>query len=316
MSTLSPDDVPTPACDELPEFALRLRQAREAQGLTIAEVAARLRLRRPVIEAIERADLETLGAAVFVRGYIAGYAQLLGLPAELADAAVPKPEPVPDQAPLLHSSQRMSHSRYLLDRYARRFVYVALTAAIVVPVVLLAMRDDLPAPAALLQPGEQLALGDETLGIDRIELSPETRLDTPPATAAALHFEQPVLASLAPIYTPRAQPPLMAAAPEQAETGVEPVPVSIPEQGLVLQMRGDSWVEIIGSNGQRLEHALLKQGTQRQYDLAQVARVLLGNGKAVQLYMNGKEVDLTPYRKANVVRFAVSSDGSLSPSGG
>ncbi|NIR61600.1 MAG: DUF4115 domain-containing protein [Gammaproteobacteria bacterium] len=60
----------------------RLRREREAQGLTLAGVAESLHLERRVVEALERDDLDHLPEATFVRGYLRGYARLLGLPAE------------------------------------------------------------------------------------------------------------------------------------------------------------------------------------------------------------------------------------------
>lgn len=313
---------PVPEVPEVPEYAVRLRQARLERGLEIADVASRMRLRRPLIEAMERGDLAALGAPVFVRGYIAGYAQLLGLPSELADEALPKVEAAA-AAPELHTNQSMSQGRYLLDRYARRFVYVALTASIVVPVVLLAMRDDLPAPATLLQPAGQMASNGDSLDIEPIELAPDTRLVNPSST----RFDQPVMASLAPIYSSRnAQQQLMTPAPPAApalmpeetpatdQAGV--VTGEIPEQGLVLHMVGESWIEVLGNDGKRLAHGVLQAGEMRQFDPGKVKQVVLGNGSAVEVRMNGAQVDLNPYRKANVVRFAVSSDGSLKPSGG
>ena len=115
---------------------LRLRTARETAGISLEDAAGRLKLRASILDALEREDLAALGAPVFARGYAASYARLLGLPEQIADRLFPREEVV--AAVPLQSAARVSHGRYLLDRYARRFVYVALTAAIVVPVVLLA----------------------------------------------------------------------------------------------------------------------------------------------------------------------------------
>jgi cytoskeleton protein RodZ len=38
---------------------------------------------------------------------------------------------------------------------------------------------------------------------------------------------------------------------------------------------------------------------------------MLGNASAVEVQQRGATLDLAPYRKANVARFAVSSDGSV-----
>ena len=58
----------------------RLREAREAANLTLAEVAARMRLEPRVLDLLEHDHYERLHGATFVRGYLSGYARLLDLP--------------------------------------------------------------------------------------------------------------------------------------------------------------------------------------------------------------------------------------------
>jgi cytoskeleton protein RodZ len=58
----------------------RLREAREAAKLTLAEVASRMRLEPQVLELLEHDRYEQLHGATFVRGYLSGYARLLDLP--------------------------------------------------------------------------------------------------------------------------------------------------------------------------------------------------------------------------------------------
>ena len=58
----------------------RLREAREAANLTLAEVASRMRLLPQVLESLENDHYEQLHGATFVRGYLSGYARLLDLP--------------------------------------------------------------------------------------------------------------------------------------------------------------------------------------------------------------------------------------------
>jgi len=58
----------------------RLREAREAAQLTVAEVASRLRLGPRVLDRLENDDYEQLHGPTFVRGYLSSYARLLDLP--------------------------------------------------------------------------------------------------------------------------------------------------------------------------------------------------------------------------------------------
>lgn len=57
----------------------QLQRAREAQGRTTRSVAASLNLAAGVIEALEEGDEANLPPSTFVRGYLRGYARLVGL---------------------------------------------------------------------------------------------------------------------------------------------------------------------------------------------------------------------------------------------
>ena len=58
-----------------------LREAREKTGMTVDKVATALLLHPAVVEALEVDAYDRLPAPTFVRGYLRGYARLLGLPA-------------------------------------------------------------------------------------------------------------------------------------------------------------------------------------------------------------------------------------------
>src|SRR3984885_805528 len=65
----------------------RLAAAREQAGMTLTQVAERLRLDIATLQALEAGQFQTLGAAVFVRGHLRHYAELVGLPVEEIEAA-------------------------------------------------------------------------------------------------------------------------------------------------------------------------------------------------------------------------------------
>ena len=60
-------------------FGDRLRQAREAAGVTLESIAGATRIQRRILEALERSDLGALPAATFVKGYIRAYADCLAI---------------------------------------------------------------------------------------------------------------------------------------------------------------------------------------------------------------------------------------------
>ena len=78
----------------------RLRAAREARGLSIEEVAERLRLNAALVLAMEQDRFALLGAPVFARGHLRNYAALVGVPepefmAECDVGEVPEPSFLP-----------------------------------------------------------------------------------------------------------------------------------------------------------------------------------------------------------------------------
>ena len=65
----------------------RLKQAREAAGMSIDDVAARLHMPARIVRSLEAEDWSRLGAPVFVRGQVRSYSRLMGL--VTAPAALP-----------------------------------------------------------------------------------------------------------------------------------------------------------------------------------------------------------------------------------
>jgi cytoskeleton protein RodZ len=75
------------------------RSAREARGLTLSDVAEQIHIRSVYLNAIETDDWASIGAAVYVRGFIRTYARFLALDGEAAvqafNAALPPERPAP-----------------------------------------------------------------------------------------------------------------------------------------------------------------------------------------------------------------------------
>lgn len=109
----------------------RLRAAREAAGLSVAEVASRLKTPSRFIEALEAEEWGRIGAPVFVRGQLRSYSRLLGLPVQPVQMAsgVAPIEPTP-LVPRTHTP-RMQR---IADQVGGRLVYIVITALIILPV--------------------------------------------------------------------------------------------------------------------------------------------------------------------------------------
>nr|WP_282440373.1 RodZ domain-containing protein [Stenotrophomonas indicatrix] len=264
-----------------------MRQAREAAGLTLEDVGQRLRMPVQVVRSLEQEQWQKLGAPVFVRGQLRSYARLLGVDvSELLEQAQVGPV-VP---PTLVSHTHTPRARRIAENLGRRALYVGITAVLAVP-VWFATRGHFDGTAP----------SPNTASLDVIPAAVPVTPAGPGSAAAA-----PAEVAAAPVTKPTATPYVASLAP---------VPRAAPAAAanLDMQFSGDSWVDIAGPDGGSVEKALIKAGETRSFTPGQVARVTLGNASAVQVQQNGAIVDLTPYQRANVARFQVSSEGSVVP---
>jgi cytoskeletal protein RodZ len=72
--------------DHMSALGEEFRSAREARGVTLSGVAEQIHIRSVYLNAIENEDWSSIGAPVYVRGFIRTYARFLGLDAEAAVA--------------------------------------------------------------------------------------------------------------------------------------------------------------------------------------------------------------------------------------
>ncbi len=282
------DDQTVNAFDTAAGCGARLRQAREAAGLTLEAVGQQLRMPVQVVKSLEEEQWQRLGAPVFVRGQLRSYARLLKV--DIGDV-LEQAHIGPIVPPQLVSHTHTPRARRIAESLGRRVLYVGITAVLAVP-VWFATRGHFDGTANT----------PNTASLDVIPAAvPVAGGDTPtapaPATAESAKPSAPsapYLASLTPVPRPAAAPVAVGG-------------------GLTLQFNGDSWIDITAPDGTTVEKALLKSGETRSFAPGQVARMVLGNASAVEVQQGGTIVDLSPYQRANVARFTVSSDGSVAP---
>ncbi len=109
----------------------RLKQAREAAGLGIDDVAAKLHMPARIVRSLEAEDWSRLGAPVFVRGQVRSYSRLMGLTtAPMMDALV---DVGPVEPSRLVSRTHTPQAQWWAEQVGRRLVYIVLTLFLVVP---------------------------------------------------------------------------------------------------------------------------------------------------------------------------------------
>lgn len=258
----------------------QLRRAREAAGLSLDQVAAQLRMPQQVVAALEDEQWSRLGASVFVRGQLRSYARLLkvDLGGLLEQARIAPIEP-----PKLVSHTHTPRLRRAAESIGRRAVYVVITAVLAVPVWYVISGNSNSAPPSTAS------------------------LDVVPSPAAAVAGQ-----SIAPVQAAAAVPapdtgPYIASMAPMAR------PVTTAPSALTLSFKGDSWVDITAPDGTTVEKALIRAGESRSFAAGQVGRMVLGNAAEVEVQQAAGNVDLAPYKRGNVARFTVSSEGSVAP---
>jgi len=280
------------------QMGQQLRLAREAAGLEVDTVAAQLRMQKGMIGALEQGDWSRLGALVFVRGHLRSYARLLGIELDALDEiAAPAPVAITPMA-------RSGRGQQMFERLGTRLVYVVITALIGVPVWIAAQR--------------HLAVPDKTLAValDIPEVQPVLPVPLPEEQAPLPASAGQIADAPAP-PAPVPAPPVITAAPPpltaMASLLPTPLPEPTPSADIILNLNQDSWIELYAPDGGSLEQNLIAAGEVRHFAHGQLGRVVIGNADGVSLRIGGEVQDLSGVRRANVARFAVSSDGSIRP---
>lgn len=299
-----------------------LHQAREGKNLSIAAIATQLNLDLRTIEALERGEHDRLPAPIFVRGYLRGYARLVGVSEdEVLDAYrahAPQPEPMP--RPIGAGGAAVTRRRPALRVPMLPWRGLFVTALLVVAAVLAFVYG--PRLVMPLLTGSGPAI-EESAAPASLPLPAPA--DGAPASGVAGQLELPLPA---PLPVPAEAPPTpadpepepefsvaedFAPSPREApepvatpEPSVESAPPAMPDQvRLEFRFQDDSWVEVRGADRARLLFGLMRKGDARSVSGKPPVSVLLGNAQAVELTVDGTRFDPAPHTRNNVARFQI-----------
>jgi cytoskeleton protein RodZ len=301
----------------------RLRAARELRGVDVEACAHALRLPTRVVRQLEGNDYSGIDYQVYLEGYLTKYARYLGLDEAEVKAELRQIRP---SQPTLVATGGISHSRYLLENYARAATYVVLTAAIVVPTIWLGVRGtldrdvshlapldaapvaqvDAPASTSSVATAVATPAESDTNGASTVASAPATQ--PAPAASSPAPDQQPLMASMAP-FPNLGNDAAHAAAPAATAVGNG-------AHSLVLSLEAASWVEVTTKDGSRLEYGLLPAGSSKTYHSDQPMEVRIGNATGAQVTLDGQPMPLDNYRRANVAHFRIEMrDGKAEPAG-
>lgn len=258
-----------------------LTRAREALGLSIADVAQQLKFAPRQIEALEQERFDRLPAGTFVRGMLRAYARMLKLDSGAVVARVAARLAAPDNTAAVTS---VRHAIPITDSARRsNLTYVALSVALLVVI------------AAVVIEWQQ-------------ERSRAARLTFVPAAQvpqAALEPARSPVASAA--SASNVTPPQLAPMAEGAAEAKPAVVAAVAEgsRRLVLRFERESWVEVRGRGGKLLLSQLNAAGSERQVDGEPPFQLIIGNAQHVRLTYGDRPVDLAPHVKVEVARLTL-----------
>lgn len=281
-------------------FGQRLHAAREARELDMDTCAFTLKLPARVLRKLERDEYDGIDSKLYLRSYISTYGRYLGINEASIQVELDRIKQI---EPPLVATGGVSHSRFLLDRYATAATYVVLTAVIVVPMVWFGIRGTLNRDLSHLAPLDAAPVTvASTLGSARNVVA-----KTPPPATPAVQPEQPLMASMA------AFPDMDSASAAQPSVAKPAVASETDGHSLSLHLVAASWVEVIGQDGTRLEYSLLPAGTDKTWHSDQPLDVRIGNASGAQVSIDGQPIELDNFRHANVAHFSVQlHDGKAS----
>ncbi|HJR10610.1 MAG TPA: helix-turn-helix domain-containing protein [Rhodanobacteraceae bacterium] len=277
----------------------RLRAAREARGLSVADCGRQLHLPIKVLERLEAEDFGAPEHFVFLRGALGSYTRFLGLPPGSCDDVLRAV--APQEQPSLVSVARTSQTRWLLQRYGTAATYIVLTATIAVPLVLLGLRGGLHRPIARIVSLDQPAASTP---------APPASVTAPRVTAVTPTVDDtPYRASMTPFAAIGLNDD-NASAPAPGTPPASPAPAG--QHTLTLNASADCWFEITDADGNKVDSGMLHAGDSRSWHSAGALHVTLGNAGGVSVMRDGQPYALDSVRHANVAHFDVFGSSGAS----
>lgn len=244
-----------------------LKAARKAAGLSLGEVADRLKLSLKQLEAIEEDRFEVLPGPAFVRGFVRNYARFLGV----------------DAGPLMARLETRFPSAV---KEVTNQVKVAASSSLA--------RDDDDAPAP---PGRRaillvLAVILAAAAFWFARPGMETASDEANPDLAPMLTEQQVASAPAAEELPKeASAPVVAPAPQASAPSAAQQPDA--DGKVRLAARQDAWVSVVDGSGKKLVFETLKAGAEREVAGQPPFKLTVGNAGQVEVSFNGQAVQMT-----------------------
>jgi cytoskeleton protein RodZ len=309
-----------------PSAGTLLRQAREADGIHISELALALKVSAKKIEALEADRLELLPDAVFARALASAVCRALKIdPApileRLPQSAVPRLEldgaglNTPFQSPgyMVGSS--------IWNQFSKPVMLVALVLLVgALVLIFFPTMDHVLGAISSPSPADSAALDKPAMADEAVPATP-VALPEPVSTAAAPkpQASKPAVVAAIPAPAKVASSPVPAlikaptvqtvATPAQ---GPASVPLVTPVQGkstssgiIVFKTQGPSWIEVTDGDGSVQIRRTIQEGEVVGVSGPLPLSVVIGRADMTEVSVRGKAFSLDSITRDNVARFEV-----------
>jgi cytoskeleton protein RodZ len=267
-----------------------LAQAREAQGLALADVAQQLKFAPRQLEALEQERFGALPGPTIARGMLRNYARLLKLDADALLARLGDRLDAPDSEKL---AARFSQPVPFSDSARRStLIYAGVSILILGAVGAVAYEWHQERNAK-----RQLAF----VAAAKAPLEPVRAAPAPAPQAPAPKAAQPPTPKAA---TPAPAPKLAEAAPV-AEQRVAPKPPATGGNRIIVRCDEECWIEVKDALERQLVSSLNPAGSERVVRGQPPFEVVIGNAQHARVTYNDRPIDLQPHTRVEVARFTL-----------
>ena len=316
-----------------------LRQARESNGRSLAEVALKLNLTVNSLSNLEAGDFDKLPGHTFARGYIRAYAKLLGMDQAVLVQQFDQSTGTDSKGSSVHSLGRIEEPVRVSHTILRIVSLLLLVAVVGGGFVWWQDQTSLRTKDLISLAPEHVEVegADGTTQIHPLD-EPEDQAvaEGEAQNATALALPQADSATPAPAETPAPAPVAPTAAAPTAATPVTPAPAvpaapavaaptvtapvapsvaaptaaapapaapAVAGQGQVqLQFTADCWTQVTDGNGKVLLSGLKRKGESVSLNGKPPFSVRLGYARGAQVSYNGQAVNVAPFTSGETAR--------------
>ncbi|MCD9567944.1 RodZ domain-containing protein [Pseudomonas protegens] len=314
-----------------------LRQARESNGWSLAEVAHKLNLTVSSLSNLEAGAFDKLPGHTFARGYIRAYAKLLGMDQAVLVQEFDQYTGTDSQGSSVHALGRIEEP-VRVSHTILRIVSLLLLVAVVgggfiwwqdqssqrgkEPVSLSPEHVEVEGADGTTQihpidePEDQAVAEGQSEALDNaVQSEGQAASETPAAPAVSTAPAPAATASVpaAPVHNAPAPAPVAPAAVAQAPvTPTAPAAAVAPGSAAAtavagagqvqIQFSADCWAQVIDANGKVLLSALKRKGENVDVSGKPPFAVRLGYARGAQITYNGQAVDIAPFTSGETAR--------------